>query len=258
MFTFHQIIDLEDFKSIYTDYLKTLLFETTEYNEEQIYNSNVFEIKKDNTYAGFYVLSSKEGVLYKFHLIDMHRIHEQEVFESIIKKNNISKIEVATFDTILLNLAIEKQKKLSVTGIYFKDHKKIVPHLNNFPKAKFRAADINDMNNIIELSGDFFDALEHRIERNEIFLLEDKVEILGIGICVWSYYDNNVASIGIFTNEKYRQKGIGKYIISKLKETEKEKDIIVNCGCDYDNISSIRTLESAGFIPFARQLLIEI
>ena len=258
MFTFHQIIDLEEFKSKYIDYLETLLYETTEHNEEQIYKSNVFEIKQNNEYIGFYACSDKENTLYKFFVIDNFRIHEREIFDMIIKKHGIQKIEVATFDTILLNLAIEKQKNVSVLGIYFKDHKKVVPQLANFPNATFRAAEITDMNRIIEVSQNFFDELEHRIERNELFLLEDNDEILGVGICVWSYYDNNVASIGIFTNAKYRQKGIGKYIVSKLKETEKEKDMIVNCGCDYDNESSKKTLEGAGFIPYGRHLKIEL
>jgi len=258
MFTFNQIIDLEDFKSKYIDYLKTLSFETTEFNEEQIYNSDVFEINQNKTYVGFYVYSNKENTLFKFYVIDDYRTQESEIIDLIIKKHGIKKIEVATFDSILLNLAIERQKRVSVLGIYFKDHKKVIPHLDNFPKATFRAAEITDMDRIVKISNNFFDELEHRIERNELFLLENNNEILGIGICVWSYYDNNVASIGIFTNEKYRQKGIGKYIISKLKENEKKKDMIVNCGCEIDNKNSKKTLEGAGFIPYARQLLIEV
>ncbi|MBZ9623835.1 GNAT family N-acetyltransferase [Clostridium sp. FP2] len=49
-----------------------------------------------------------------------------------------------------------------------------------------------------------------------------------------------------------RKKGVGTYIISKLKEHCISNDLVPICGCAYNNYASKKTLEKAGFITIHR------
>jgi len=49
-------------------------------------------------------------------------------------------------------------------------------------------------------------------------------------------------------SKEHRNKGVGTYIISKLKEHCVSNDLVPVCGCCYYNYTSKKTLEKAEFI----------
>lgn len=81
--------------------------------------------------------------------------------------------------------------------------------------------------------------------------------LLGAGIIEKGRVLKGYTSVGMFTNEAYRQKGIGRTIITNLKNWCYDNDQIPICGCWYYNTNSKMTLESSGFVTKTRLLNIE-
>jgi GNAT superfamily N-acetyltransferase len=51
--------------------------------------------------------------------------------------------------------------------------------------------------------------------------------------------------------EPYRRRGLGSYFVQELKRIAYEMGGIPAARCDPNNVASRRTLQKAGFIPFA-------
>jgi predicted acetyltransferase len=58
-------------------------------------------------------------------------------------------------------------------------------------------------------------------------------------------------------NSEMRNRGIGTYIISKLKEQCYSKNLIPICSCDKENIASKKTLEKSGFVSIHKIINVE-
>lgn len=72
--------------------------------------------------------------------------------------------------------------------------------------------------------------------------------LLGVGVAQKVFASMNYYDIGMIVKKDYRNKGIGTYIITKLREVCCQENLIPVCGCWYYNHASKRTLEKAGFI----------
>lgn len=118
-------------------------------------------------------------------------------------------------------------------------------------------ATLADLEEIKKITGDFIDKHEERIEARQLYILRENGEFLGLGIIVDNVIMKNCKGTGMFTNEKYRQRGVGRSIILHLKDICHESGIIPLPGCWYYNHNSKRTLESAGYISKTRLLKID-
>lgn len=85
-------------------------------------------------------------------------------------------------------------------------------------------------------------------EKEELFTFTKDDILLGVGVFERSKLLNGYASIGMFTNESYRQQGVGQTIIDHLKRWCYEHHMIPICGCWYYNTNSKKTLERAGMV----------
>ncbi|MGV8984099.1 GNAT family N-acetyltransferase [Clostridium sp.] len=112
----------------------------------------------------------------------------------------------------------------------------------------FEIAHQDDIKNIIEISEDFFLELENNINREEVFTLYSNDSLLAPGICQKIVGGLNYYDIGMIVSKEHRNKGVGTYIISKLKDHCISKNLLPVCGCWYYNYASKKTLEKAGFI----------
>jgi GNAT superfamily N-acetyltransferase len=57
------------------------------------------------------------------------------------------------------------------------------------------------------------------------------------------------------SNENYRQCGLGQYLVQELKRECYEMGAVPAARCDPKNVASFRTLQRAGFVPFAHILV---
>jgi GNAT superfamily N-acetyltransferase len=124
-------------------------------------------------------------------------------------------------------------------------------------------ASIEDFNNLSKINkiaegwNDFFHNLEEDIQKKEVFVFYSGNELLGAGTCKKIWHSLNYYDIGMVVAEKHRKKGIGTFIIIKLKEHCYNNKLTPVCGCWYPNYASKKTLEKAGFITKHRVIRFE-
>jgi RimJ/RimL family protein N-acetyltransferase len=120
-----------------------------------------------------------------------------------------------------------------------------------------RPAAMNDADFVRQESGDFFEHLEQHIEAGEVFVTLRGEEPVGFGILEQSALYEDVASIGMYTIERFRQTGVGTATITMLIEECRRRSLRPVAGCWYYNHRSRRTLRRAGMYSPTRLLKID-
>lgn len=220
--------------------------------EDHILNSKFYIIVFDNKEVGYFSVYN-EKLLTLLHIEDKFLKLGQDLVKDIIEKFEIEKAFVPTCDELMLSLIIDNEVSIEKQAYFFVDNKDIKNEVV-YKNGVFRKAKLSDIDNIINISGNFFDKIDERIKNDEIFIFEEDNILLGIGVIEKGKILKKYASIGMFVNEKYRRKGIGKSILIYLKKEVYGLGLIPIAGCWYYNRVSKKTLESAGMITKTRLL----
>ena len=120
-----------------------------------------------------------------------------------------------------------------------------------------RPAAIADADFVRQESGDFFEHLERNIAAGELFVTLQGDEPAGFGVLIKSTLYEDVASIGMYTIERFRQTGVGTATIAMLIEECRRRSLRPVAGCWYYNHRSRRTLQRAGMYSPTRLLKID-
>lgn len=232
-------------------YLKELSYSQSLYLEENVGICQYYKISINSNWSGYICVDSKKA-LWEFYLNKSGQIYSQEVFKLLIDMNYIVAAESKTYDHLLMSLCLDFHKEAACDAYLFRDSNEVKYSLDTFENIKIRLATKEDFNSLSEINRftegvDFFYNLDEEIQKEEIFIFHLDDELLGAGTCKkicnsLDYYD-----IGMIVSEKYRRKGIGTYIIVKLKDYCYNNNRIPVCDCYYYNHSSKKTLEKAGF-----------
>lgn len=115
----------------------------------------------------------------------------------------------------------------------------IVP-LGEYSRELLKVATMDDLYEIKEITGDFTDNHEERIKAGKLYVLRENSEFLGLGIIEDNVIMKNYKGMGMFTNEKQRQNGVGRSIILHLKDICHENDgsLLVTIVTDTPLVSS--------------------
>jgi GNAT superfamily N-acetyltransferase len=68
------------------------------------------------------------------------------------------------------------------------------------------------------------------------------------------HYNRPYGDIYMEVAEAFRQRGLGSYLVQELKRAAYELGAVPCARCNTTNVPSRRTLQKAGFIPFAHML----
>jgi GNAT superfamily N-acetyltransferase len=252
---------LEEIQDQRDNYLKELPYAQGLNTEENIWGCSYFKIEINSDYAGYLCVDSQK-TLWEFYLINSAQIYSQEVFKYLIETNYIVAAESKTFDSLLMSLCLDYNKKASCNAYLFRDDtdKGYLP--SGLENIEMRLAGKEDLENLTEINRftegvDFFYNLDEEIRKREIFIFHTNGELLGAGTCKRICRSLNYYDIGMIVPEKHRRKGLGTYIIAKLKEYCYNNNIIPVCDCYYLNYSSKKNLEKAGFISKHRMVRFE-
>ena len=120
-----------------------------------------------------------------------------------------------------------------------------------------RPAVTDDADFVRQESGDFFEDLERHIAAGEVFVTLRGEEPVGFGILVESTLYEDVASIGMYTIERFRQTGVGTATIAMLIAECRRRSLRPVAGCWYYNHRSRRTLQRAGMYSSTRLLKVD-
>lgn len=238
-------------KEYLNSYVDGISIPYDDFLEEHILNSEIVSIFFKGEQIGFF---GKQGRLITiFFIKDEYFCKANEVFVDIKMRFGIQEAFVPTTDLGFMSVALEKFAGLETQALHFTETNAVV-RPPEFSMDHFRLATENDLQAIEQLAGDFLDRYEERIRNNQIYLLEENHEIIGLGVLVENKIMRNCIGTGMFTKESRRGEGIGRSIILHLKAITHEAGKTPVPGCWVYNTNSKKTLESAGYISKSKLL----
>jgi RimJ/RimL family protein N-acetyltransferase len=162
---------------------------------------------------------------------------------------------VPTCDEYYLAHALDEYRQLAKQAYFFTvATSRVVSAPAGFA---LRRAESKDAALIREEFGEFFEPVEQRIARAELFVTLRHGEPVGFGVREISALYDDIASIGMFTMERFRRQGVGTATIALLIDDSLRRGLRPVAGCWYYNHGSKRTLERAGMYSAARLLKVE-
>ena len=246
---------LAEIGNLRNQYLDGLLEAQELYLELMIRKSRVFVIQSQERRIGYFLLGDG-AVLLEYYVTQDNLEHVDTLFGMILEKFSIHKTLCKSFDHTLLSCCVGFQKKVSSTGILFREYKEGAA-LSIAEGITFRLANAGEAQKIIEINEEVFDNDEevHEYIRNgQIFLFEKEKEMIGFGIFARVVEGRPEFDIGMCVDRRFRRRGYGEYIIRYLVEFCKQNGWRAICGCAIGNEASRRCLEKAGFIGRYRLL----
>lgn len=225
--------------------------------EEHILASTFYMIQEGTEVVGYYAIHNSE-LLTQFYIRRPFQMYSQKMFSEVLERNTVNSLFVPTCDELFISLALDKDFTINKQAYFFQDNQAEIVESNVTGDESFRTANLEDLQQIQQICGDFLDQYERRIARGEIFTYYRGAVLLGIGVVENSKMLKGLASIGMFTNEAYRKQGIGRVIILELRKWCEKQGIKPVCGCWYYNEASKRTLESAGMVTKTRLLKFKV
>jgi GNAT superfamily N-acetyltransferase len=236
-------------------HLETLPSKIEDFMEEHIRASLPLRIEIDGAVAGFAAIHN-ETLITQFSLNEPFRAQGQTVFARLRKMEQVTSAFVPTCDEFYLTHALDDHRQVLRQAYFFATTEAA---LHRDPPAGYRleTATAAEAAMIREVTGDFFEPVDDRIAREELFLNWRGAELVGFGIKVDSYFYPKTASIGMFTIERYRGTGAGSATIAHLIARNWSEGVRLIAGCWYYNHRSKRTLERAGMYSPTRLLRVE-
>lgn len=251
----YQISTLHENNEFFTQYVNGLSARYDEFLESHILESKIYLIFIKGVHSGYFGIYDNT-LLTQFFIPTRAFKHAQVVFSNVLKIYGIKNAYVPTCDETFLSLCLDKHCQVNLQAYFFEESHEPVRSAE-YPREMLNLATLSDLEEIRKITGDFIDKHKERIETKQLYILREKGAFLGLGIIVDNVIMKNCKGTGMFTNEKYRKKGIGRSIILHLKNICYENAIIPLAGCWYYNHNSKRTLESAGYISKTRLLRID-
>lgn len=251
----YKISSLNENTEFFSQYVNGLSARYCDFLEYHILNSTIYSIFINGIHSGYFGIYDNT-LLTQFFIPTWAFKDAQAVFSDVLKIHEIKNSFVPTCDETFLSLCLDKHSKVNLQAYDFEEsNQPVLPA--KYPREMLSLATLADLEEIKKITGDFTDKHEERIEARQLYILRENGEFLGLGIIVDNMIMKNCKGTGMFTNEKYRQKGVGRSIILHLKDICHERGIIPLPGCWYYNHNSKRTLESAGYISKTRLLRID-
>jgi len=248
-------INLADIHDILAYHLSSLSRPVETFFESHVEKSNHYYIYINGIEAG-YTSIHESSMVTQFCLQDAFKRYGQSVFQRIKKMERVQRAFVPTCDEFFLSYALDEYRDIKKQAYVFQYHDDEDQRVDD---AMFftRQAETGDMELIRQMSGDFFEPIEERIRRGELFSTYKNDECAGIGIIEPSKFCSDYAAIGMFTAESFRNMGVGtatlRYLIQACKRNQRQPV----AGCGYYNHFSKRTLEKAGMYSQTRLLKID-
>jgi GNAT superfamily N-acetyltransferase len=245
-------VELDDIKQDITKHLESLPGTIDSYLEAYILGSSHYLLQRRGQTAGF--ASIHGGTLItQFAVDEPFRKYGQELYRQLRRMESVESAFVPTCDEFHLAHALDEFRQLDMQAYFFRAAGWSMRSAVGWHWA-LQPAGKGDIERIARHTGDFFAPLERRIDASELFLTLRLDNCVGFGILEQSKLYDDVASIGMFTIEEYRQMGVGIATLTMLIEECRQRGLHPVAGCAYDNHLSKKTLERAGMYSPTRLL----
>ncbi len=222
--------------------------------EDHILTSTHYRILVDGETAGFAAVH-KEHLITQFALHEPYRYYGQSIFRQLRRLERVRSAFVSTCDEFFLSHALDDYRQLAKQAYFFTAARDAPGSTSG--QYTIRPAEQGDVELVREGSGDFFEPLEQQITAGKVFVTMRGEEPVGFGILIKSALYDDVASIGMYTIERFRRAGIGTATIRMLMDECRRRSLQPVAGCSYYNHRSKQTLERAGMYSPTRLLKID-
>jgi GNAT superfamily N-acetyltransferase len=178
--------------------------------------------------------------MYEFYVEPDSRPRAFELFDAFLAESRPQAFEVQTSDTVSTVLMLAYATDIGTEKIVFRDH-------------------ATTMHNAIGLTlrcvtpADAIQAAIAQRQGGGEWLVELDGAVVGRGGMLF-HYNRPYADIYMDVTEPFRRRGIGTYIVQELKRICYELGAIPCARTSPTNVASRRTLQKAGFVPFAHIL----
>jgi GNAT superfamily N-acetyltransferase len=248
-------VELAEIEEAVRQHLESLPRPIDSFLEDHIAESTHFRIEIGGADTGFASIH-KGSLITQFSLQDAHKQLGQAVFQRLRKLETVSAAFVPTCDEFFLSHALDDHRQLAKQAYFFKVGREVAESGVTGGYA-LRQAEAADASLVREQTGDFLDDVEKYVRAGELFLTERDGGCVGFGLMVRSRFCRGVASIGMYTMERFRGMGVGTATIALLIDACRRQGVRPVAGCWYYNHLSKRTLERAGMVTQTRLLRIE-
>ena len=178
---------------------------------------------------------------FEFYVLPEHRSRAFALFEAFLPASGARFFEVQTNDALATVMALAYGRDIATEKIVFQD-KLTTAHPAN--GAILRRVTSEEEIRI---------SVEQRQGGGEWHLeLDGNIAAKG-GILF--HYNRPYGDIYMEVTEPFRRRGLGSYLVQELKRVCYELGAIPGARCNSTNIASHRTLQRAGFVPFAHILV---
>jgi GNAT superfamily N-acetyltransferase len=202
-------------------------------------------LEADGAVAGFGSVAiggpwTGKPTIFEFYLSPEYRHRAFDLFEAFLAAGNPEFFEVQSNDALVTVLSLTYGHGIATEAIVFRDEQTTSLAANGTvlrcvtPEDEIRAC------------------LERRQGGGEWLLALDGAEVGKGGILF--HYNRPYGDIYMDVNEPYRRRGFGSYLVQELKRICYTLGAIPGARCNPTNVASRKTLQRAGFVPFAHIL----
>ena len=178
--------------------------------------------------------------LFEFYVLPEHRTRAFDLFEALLEVAIPQFMEIQSNDLLLSAMFHAYARDVASEKIVFRDHSATAL---TAPGATLRCvtSDEDTRRRIDERQG----GPEWRLEVDG--------QPAGNGGILF-HYNRPYGDLYMEVSEPFRRRGLGAFVVQELKRFAYELGAIPGARCSPTNVASRRTLQKAGFIPFAHML----
>lgn len=177
---------------------------------------------------------------FEFYLLPEQRYRAFAFFEAFLRTSGASFFEAQTNETLFTSLALAFGAVSAVDKILFQDGM-----TTRHVQAGLRLLPVH--------SNDEIQAAIERRQGGGEWNLEADGAIVGKGGILF-HYNRPYGDIYMEVDPAFRRRGWGTYLVQELKRISYDQGAVPGARCNPDNVASRRTLQSAGFVPYAQIL----
>jgi len=178
--------------------------------------------------------------LFEFYLLPEHRARAFEVFECLLATTNVRFMEIQSNDTLLAVMLHTYARSIESEKIVFRDKLTTALSANG---VHLRTVTSDEETQI---------AVE-QCQGGAEWEMELDGQSVGKGGIMF-HYNRAYADVYIEVSEPLRRRGLGSYFVQELKRAAYDLGTVPAARCNTTNVASRRTLQKAGFVPFAHML----
>jgi GNAT superfamily N-acetyltransferase len=179
--------------------------------------------------------------LYELYVVPERRSRAFALFEAFLDATRPHAFEVQSNDLLLTTLAVTFARELATEKVVFRDNESTS---HTIPGAVLRS---------LTPAAEIREAIAERAGGGE-WVLDVSGTAVGKGGILF-HYNPPYGDIYMEIDEAHRRRGYGRYLVQELKRLCRQLGGVPGARCDPTNIASRRTLQGAGFLPYAHILI---